>query len=173
MELSMEFLVAAAMAIGAEIGTAVHEKNLVDFDKTELVMGIDENKNGLRDDFERMLIARVSDDKARNMLFHVQSYAEKAIEFGSTKTIEDTADAAALADQYAVNKVFKCLSRQDQNMFNYILKNVPNTQDRIVATNNFNAAFKKSKYKFKNEKFDCDAFTAGLPDYVSTQMTLK
>lgn len=165
----MDFLVAAAMAIGAEIGTAVHEKNLVDFDKTEQVMGVDVNANGLRDDFERMLIARVSDDKARNMLFHVLTYSQKAIEFGSTKTKEDAVEAAALADSYGVNRVFQCLNRQDQNMFNYVLNNMPNTEDRKVATNTFNAAFAKSKYKFKNVRLKCDQFAASLPDYVSTE----
>lgn len=165
----MDFLVAAVMAIGAEIGTAVHEKNLVNFDKTELVMGIDENANGLRDDFERMLISRVADDKGRNMLYHVLTYSQKAIEFGSTKTADDTQDAVALAEAYGINNLFQCLSRQDQNMYTYVLNNMPNTDSRKVATNVYNAAIKKAKYKFKNVRVNCDVLAASLPDYVSTE----
>src|SRR5690606_13960811 len=96
----MDFLTGIVMAVGAEIGTAVHEKNLVDWDKSAIVVGVDQNNNVLRDDFEKMLVNRVADDKTRNMLFHMLGYMNEAIVFGSTKTEKDTEEALQIFKKY-------------------------------------------------------------------------
>lgn len=163
-------LITAIAIVASDVGgAAVGKAMMIDLDKTAEIRGVDANENGIRDDFERMLIKKVKDDRQRNMLYHMVSYMDKAVVFGSTKTVDDKEEALEIFKSYDLGKVFQCVSRDEQSIYTFIDKNFPNTKERKHAYAVFNTAFAKTKYRSKTPLSNCDVFAESLPDYVSTE----
>lgn len=155
------------------VGAATTKYWASQLDKSAIVRGVDENNNGVRDDFERLIGDKVKDPKQRNMLFHMLSYMDKNIEFGLTKAETDKEEALALFKEYDLVNVFQCLSRDNQTYYTFISNNYANTKERYKALTVYNKAFLKNKYRAKAGKVDCDAFAASIPNYTVNELTVK
>jgi hypothetical protein len=163
-------LITAVTIVASDLGgTAIGNAMMIDLDKSAEIRGVDENKNGLRDDFEKMLINKVKDDKERNMLYHMLTYMDKAIEFGSTKSVDQKEEALEIFKTYELNKVFQCVSRGGQSLYTFIDKKFPSTKERKKAYVTFNNAFAKNKYKVEKGMVNCDVFYSGIPNYTETE----
>ena len=150
-------------------GTALDKAAMIDLDKSAEIRGVDENKNDIRDDFERMLIKKVKEDNQRNLLYHLLRYMDEAVVSGSSMSVNDMDKALEIYKKYNLESVYQCLSRHDKSKYMYIEKNYSNNAERKQAYNNFNIAFSKNKYRAKVKRVDCQLFMQTIPDYVSTE----
>lgn len=167
-------LVAAVAIVASDLGgAAIGKAMMIDLDESAEIRGVDANNNGIRDDFERMLIKKVKDDKQRNMLYHMLSFMDKAIVFGNTKGEADQEEALELFKSYNLGKIFQCVSRSEKSLYTFIDKNYPNTKERKQAYASYNMTFSKTKFKSRTPLGGCDEYAASIPDYVSTEFKAK
>lgn len=161
----MDFLSAVLMTVLSDGATQVEAANIVDFDETETLVGVDSNENGLRDDFERMLRDKVKDEGARNILYHMLTYMQKSVDLGATKNAEDSAEVVAFFNEYKLNHIFQCLPRGEQAKYTYIDKKFANTPARKSAYQNYNNIL-RGKITFSKAKVNCEEYKATLPNYI-------
>lgn len=165
-----DLLTALTIIVSDVGGAAIGKAQMIDLDKSAEIRGVDTNQNGLRDDFERMLIKKVKNDKDRNMLYHMLSFMDKAVVFGNTKTVDDQDEAVEIFKSYELHLVFQCVPRAEKSIYTFIDKNFPNTNERKQAYAVFNTAFAKAKYRTKPQlKYNCNAFAESIPNYVANE----